>query len=67
MGLFEFILLCFVVVALAWVGCWALDTFMPGHPGIVNKIIWGVAIFIIIWQLLAATGILGHDPRIPHV
>ena len=38
-----------------------------GAPAIVPKIIWILAVIIILVILLQATGILGHDVRIPHV
>lgn len=67
MGLIEFILLCILVVAIAWIGCYALDNLLPGHPPIVNTIIWVVAIIIILTSLLRATGLIQHDPQIPHL
>lgn len=65
MGFLEFLILCFVTLALAWVAVWALGQFLPGHPGIVDTLIWGIAILIILIALARATGILSHDPQIP--
>ena len=67
MGLIEFCILCVVVLVIAAIGNWAIDTFATGHPPLINKLIWGVAVAIILFALLQATGILGHDVRIPHV
>ncbi len=67
MGLGEFILFCGIVVGIAWGGVWALGYFLPGHPGIVDKIIWGLAIIIIVAKALHATGLLSHDPQIPRL
>ena len=67
MGFFAFIVLCFVVCAIAWLGVWLISYFIPGVPAIVPKIIWGVAIFIILMTLLRATGLLTYDPKIPGI
>lgn len=65
MGLIEFLILIVVVCIIAAVGVWLVG--QVGAPAIVPKIIWIVAVCIILYALLAATGILGHDIRIPHV
>ena len=67
MGIIEFFILCVVVVLAAALAVWAINYFAPGHPPLVDKVIWGVAIVVILFALVQATGILGHDPRIPHV
>jgi hypothetical protein len=67
MGLLAFVIFCFVVVLIAWAAVWCLNYFMPGHPVIVDRIIWGLSIFIIVFKLLQVTGILSHDPVIPRV
>jgi len=65
MGFIEFIVICIVVIALAWCGTWALDYFFAGHPAIVNKLIWGIAVVIILVILAQAIGLMSHDPKIP--
>lgn len=65
MGMLEFVILAIVVCIIAAAATWALRTFVPGVPAIVYTLIWGVAIGIIIWTLLQATGVLRHDPKIP--
>lgn len=67
MGLMEFLILCLIAVGIAWVAVYALGALFPGHPAIVDKIIWGIALLIIIVALLQATGIMKYDPKIPHV
>jgi len=67
MGFIEFLILCFVVLVAAALFVWAANYFAPGHPAIVDKLAWGVAILIILVVLLRATGILSHDVQIPHV
>ncbi len=65
MGFIAFLILCFVVLVAAAIFVWAAGYFAPGHPAIVDKLVWGVAIFIILVVLLQATGILSHDVKIP--
>jgi len=67
MGLVEFAILCFVVCLIAWAAVWAIGYFIPTVPAIVPKLIWGVAVLIIVVALLRATGIMGLDPQIPRL
>lgn len=70
MGFLEFIILCFITLGIAWVGTWVLVYFYGGEkPAVVMacKIIWAIAILIIVLALLRATGLMSHDPKIPHV
>jgi len=67
MGFIEFIVLCIIVLVIAWVGVLVLGKLVPGHPPIVDTLIWGVAILIIIVALLRAIGIMNHDPQIPRL
>jgi phosphate starvation-inducible membrane PsiE len=67
MGFLSFVVLCFVVVLIAWLAVLALGSLAPGHPPAIDMIIWGVAILIIVWTLLSAMGLLGHDPKIPRL
>jgi hypothetical protein len=67
MGLFEFLLIVVLVVFACWLAVYAIGYLAPGHPNIMDKLIWGVGIIIILWMFLGATGILSHDVRIPHV
>ena len=67
MGLFEFLLIVVLVVFACWLAVYVIGYIAPGHPAIMDKIIWGVGILIILMLLLQATGILSHDVRIPHV
>lgn len=66
MGFIEFIIVCIIVVAIAWIGTWAVRQ-IPDCPAIVPKIIWFVAIAIIVVELLRATGVMNHDPQIPRL
>ena len=59
-------ILCVVVVLVAAVAVWVLGQ-IPGTPAIIPKVIWIVAVLILLFILMQATGILGRDIRIPHV
>ena len=66
MGFFAFAIFCFITVLIAWAVTYALDHLVPGHPPIINTIIWGLAVVIIVVRLLQASGLLSYDPVIPH-
>jgi len=65
MGVLEFFFLVVVVVIGAAITTWAIGYFAPDHPKLIDRIVWGVAIVIIIFALVVATGLLARDPRIP--
>lgn len=65
MGFVEFLLLVFITLGIAYGAVWALGYFLPGHPAVVDTVIWGVAVLIIVMALLKATGVMSHDPQIP--
>lgn len=67
MGIVEFFILCVVVVLLAALAVWAIGYFAPAHPPMIDKVIWGVAVFVILFALAQAVGLFGHDPMIPRI
>lgn len=67
MGIVEFFVFCVIVVLLGWLAVFALGNLAPGHPSIIDKIIWFVVVLIIIVVLAQAMGLTGHDPRIPRL
>jgi uncharacterized BrkB/YihY/UPF0761 family membrane protein len=67
MGFLEFLIMTVVTVALATVAVWLLGHFLPGHPPIVDTVIWGVAVLIIVVMLVRAMGLMSYDPQIPQV
>ena len=67
MGFLAFGIFCLIVLAIAWIVTWCLGYFVPGYPGIVDKIVWAIAVVIIIIKLVQVTGLMGHDPQIPHL
>jgi hypothetical protein len=66
-GVIEFFLIVIACVVLAWLAVWALGFLAPGHPAMIDHIIWGVAVLIIVVTLARAMGLLGYDPQIPRL
>jgi hypothetical protein len=67
MGILEFFVLAVVVGVLAWLAVWVLGKLAPGHPKLLDNLIWFVACLVLILTLLQALGLLGHDPQIPRI
>ncbi len=67
MGLFAFLLTVVVIMFLCWLAVYAIGYLAPGHPGIVDKLIWGVGIVIVLVMFLQATGLVAHDVMIPRL
>lgn len=67
MGVIEFFVLVVIVVVLGWVAVWVLGKLAPGHPAIIDNIVWIVVVLIILVTLANAVGILGRDPQIPRL
>jgi len=65
MGFGAFVLFCLFVVLIAWLATWAIGYFAPSAPAIIQKIIWGVAVLIILVTLARAMNLIGHDVLIP--
>lgn len=67
MGVIEFFLFVVVVVLIGWLCIYGLATLAPGHPAMIDNIIWLVVILLIVIMLANAVGIVGHDPMIPRL
>lgn len=67
MGIVEFFILAVVVVILGWLAVFTLGKLAPGHPAMIDNIIWFVVVLVILVVLLQAMGLTGYDPRIPRV
>jgi len=65
MGLLAFGVFCLITVGIAYFLVWILDRLLPGHPGIIDSIIWVLAVIIIVFQLAGALGL--HDVTIPRL
>jgi hypothetical protein len=65
MGLLEFGIFAVLVLVIAYLIVWVAGKLAPGHPAILDNVIWVLAVLIIVWQLAAALGL--HDVAIPRV
>jgi hypothetical protein len=66
-GIIEFFILVLVVVICAAITVWAIGAFAPGTPAIVPKLVWALAVVIIIYTLAQAVGLFSHDVAIPRL
>jgi hypothetical protein len=67
MGFGAFLVFTFIVLALTALVVAAITYFLPNAPAYVPKLLWGLAVFIILYTLAQAMGLLGHDVPIPRV
>ena len=65
MGLIELLIYVVVVVLIGWLAIWVLGQLAPGHPGIIDNIIWVVVVLIVVLVLVRAFGIV--DPPVPRL
>ncbi len=67
MGLIAFLVTAVVVILFCYLAVYAANYLAPGHPAIIDKLLWGVGIVIILVLFLQATGLLAHDVPIPRL
>ncbi len=65
MGLISFLIFAVIVLCIAAFFVWVLGRLAPGHPSILDNVIWVLAVVIVLLQLWQAVG--GHDVPIPRV
>ena len=65
MGLLELLIYIVVVVALGYLAIWVLGQLAPGHPPMIDRIIWVVIVLIVVLVLVRAFGIV--DPPVPRL
>ena len=46
---------------------WLLGKFAPGHPSIIDNIIWGLVVLFVILLVLSAVGVTVHDVPVPRL
>jgi hypothetical protein len=46
-----------LIVLLCWLAVWVLGQLAPGHPGIIDNIIWVVCVLLVILILAGAFGV----------
>lgn len=62
LGLLLYVVL---VVLIGWLAVWALGQLAPGHPGIIDNIIWVVVVLVVVLVLARAFGI--GDVAVPRL
>ena len=56
-----------VVALLGFLAVWVLGQLAPGHPGIIDNIIWVIVVLVIVMVLLQAFGLMGSGPTVPRL
>jgi hypothetical protein len=56
-----------IVALLGWLAVWVLGQLAPGHPGIIDNIIWVIVVLIIVMVLIQAFGLMGAGPTVPRL
>ncbi len=54
-----------LVVLIGWLAVWVLGQLAPGHPGIIDNIIWVVCVLIVVIVLARAFGLV--DVPVPRL
>ena len=67
MGIVELFIYIVIVVLIGYGAVWVLGKLAPGHPAIVDNIIWVVVVICVVIIMLQALGLTGFDPKVPHV
>ncbi len=65
MGFLTLGLFIVLVVLIAYFLIWVLSQLAPGHPAIIDTLIWVLAVCLIVIQMAFALGL--HDVPIPRV
>ena len=65
MPLITLLIYIVLVVGLSYLAIWVLGKLAPGHPGLVDNIIWVVCVLIIVLVVMQAFGIVG--PTVPRI
>lgn len=67
MGLIALLVFVVVVVLVGWFAIWGLGHLAPGHPAIIDNIIWVLVVLIIVLKVAQAVGLLHGDIAIPQI
>ncbi len=61
----ELLITVVVIVLIGWLAIWVLGQLAPGHPAVIDRIIWVVVVLIVVLVLVRAFGIV--DPPVPRL
>jgi hypothetical protein len=53
-----------IVVVLGYVAVWVMGQIAPGHPAVIDRIIWVVVVLIVVLVVANAVGLTG-GPMVP--
>jgi hypothetical protein len=67
MGVIELFIYIIVIALLGFLAVWVLGKLAPGHPAIIDNIIWVIVVLMIVVILAQAFGVMGHDPQVPRL
>jgi hypothetical protein len=67
MPLLTLLIYVVLVVLLVYLAVWVIGKLAPGHPPIVDNILWVVCVLIIVLMLLQAFGVMGSGPMVPRL
>ncbi len=67
MGVIELLIYIVLVVLIGYAAIWVLGKLAPGHPAIIDNIIWVVVVLLIVVVLMSALGLTGLDPKVPRL
>ena len=63
----ELLIYIVVVVLIGYAAVWLLSKLAPGHPSIIDNIIWVVVVICVVVVLLQAFGLAHFDPQVPRL
>jgi hypothetical protein len=46
---------------------WVLGKLAPGHPAMLDNVIWVIVVLVIVLEVLQAFGLLGAGPVVPRL
>lgn len=67
MGIIELFFYIVITAVIGFGAVWILGKLAPGHPAIIDNIIWVVVVVVIVVVLAQAFGLMGHDPQVPRL
>ncbi len=56
-----------VVALIGWLAVWVLGMLAPGHPAIIDNVIWVIVVLVIAIVVLQALGLMGGGPMVPRL
>lgn len=67
MALISLFLYIVVVAVIGAAAVWLLGQLAPGHPAILDTLVWVVVVILIVLVLAQAFGVAGINPQIPRL